>query len=193
MLYLTVQSGSHVLGQQVFTHYTREGQCELAANGVEAPYKMTWLEGRFKEDYVENVGVNCLNATLNSEAVIRRICRVLRWATGEMLDVAHNYVDAEEILLPKGAISAHKNDLVLIPVNMRDGILVGFGGATAGGTARCPTGRAGSPLSAAMSRRGTRSLSSDARWRASEAAASGGGRSTRHPSPIATSRRSLRR
>jgi len=33
----------------------------------------------------------------------------------------HNYINTEEMILRKGAIAAHKDELVLIPINMRDG------------------------------------------------------------------------
>ncbi len=39
----------------------------------------------------------------------------------------HNYIDTEERILRKGAISAHKGELVLIPINMRDGSVLAVG------------------------------------------------------------------
>ena len=39
----------------------------------------------------------------------------------------HNYIDVEERILRKGAISAQKGELVLIPINMRDGSILACG------------------------------------------------------------------
>ena len=39
----------------------------------------------------------------------------------------HNYIDMEERILRKGAIAAHKDELVLIPINMRDGSVLARG------------------------------------------------------------------
>ena len=39
----------------------------------------------------------------------------------------HNYIDTKEMILRKGAIAAHKDELVLIPVNMRDGSVLARG------------------------------------------------------------------
>ena len=36
----------------------------------------------------------------------------------------HNYIDMDSMILRKGAISAQKDELVLIPLNMRDGSLL---------------------------------------------------------------------
>ena len=39
----------------------------------------------------------------------------------------HNYIDVDEMILRKGAVSAHKGERLLIPINMRDGALVCVG------------------------------------------------------------------
>ena len=39
----------------------------------------------------------------------------------------HNYIDTKEMILRKGAIAAHKDELVLIPINMRDGSVLARG------------------------------------------------------------------
>ena len=41
-------------------------------------------------------------------------------------ETLHNYIDEDKILR-KGAISARKNEVVLIPINMRDGSIIGIG------------------------------------------------------------------
>ena len=39
----------------------------------------------------------------------------------------HNYIDTQEMILRKGAIAAHKDEKVLIPINMRDGSVLAIG------------------------------------------------------------------
>lgn len=39
----------------------------------------------------------------------------------------HNYIDTKNMILRKGAISAQKGEMVLIPVNMRDGSIIAVG------------------------------------------------------------------
>ena len=39
----------------------------------------------------------------------------------------HNYIDTKERILRKGSISAHKDERVLIPINMRDGSVLARG------------------------------------------------------------------
>ena len=46
---------------------------------------------------------------------------------GESFHTIHNYIDTSEMILRKGAIAAHKDELVLIPINMRDGAVLAKG------------------------------------------------------------------
>jgi len=39
----------------------------------------------------------------------------------------HNYIDHENNIVRKGAISAKQNEKLLIPINMRDGCIIGVG------------------------------------------------------------------
>ncbi len=39
----------------------------------------------------------------------------------------HNYIDTENMILRKGAVSARKGERLLIPINMRDGSLICIG------------------------------------------------------------------
>lgn len=40
------------------------------------------------------------------------------------IETVHNYIDFKDFVIRKGAISAHRNDIMIIPFNMEDGILV---------------------------------------------------------------------
>lgn len=42
-------------------------------------------------------------------------------------DCKHNYIDMKDLIIRKGAINAHKGNFVIIPLNMRDGIIFGEG------------------------------------------------------------------
>ena len=39
----------------------------------------------------------------------------------------HNYIDVDNRILRKGSISAQKDEMVIIPLNMRDGCIIGKG------------------------------------------------------------------
>lgn len=127
-LYLVVHSGSRILGQQVYDHYMREGHRALkrAGEADAVPYETTWLEGDLLAAYGEDMSTTCSYAEINREAMVSGICKGMKWKRDETLVIPHNYID-ELGVLRKGAISASKGEPVLIPANMRDGIIMGIG------------------------------------------------------------------
>ncbi len=50
----------------------------------------------------------------------------MKWKAVEQFSVAHNYLDASG-MLRKGAIAAEAGVRVIIPANMRDGMILGIG------------------------------------------------------------------
>ena len=56
------------------------------------------------------------------------MCNERTGMTGEDgFHTIHNYIDTDEMILRKGAITAHKGEKVLIPINMRDGSVLAVG------------------------------------------------------------------
>ena len=45
----------------------------------------------------------------------------------EEFTTCHNYIDLDNMILRKGAISAQKGERLIIPMNMRDGSIIGIG------------------------------------------------------------------
>ena len=58
-----------------------------------------------------------------AEILLNRIGR----EAGEAFHTIHNYIDTENMILRKGAISAYKGEKILIPINMRDGSVLATG------------------------------------------------------------------
>lgn len=125
-LYLVVHSGSRHVGVEVTEHYLREGQKSLKQSGIAVPYEMTWLDGELMQNYLHDVKSVQGYAMLNREIILREICKKMKWKTDCFGESIHNYVD-ENNILRKGACSAYKDDDVIIPINMRDGIILGTG------------------------------------------------------------------
>ena len=51
----------------------------------------------------------------------------MSWEPQEVFHTIHNYIDVEENIVRKGAISAKKGEKVLIPINMKDGSILAIG------------------------------------------------------------------
>lgn len=127
--YIVIHSGSRHLGKVVTEFYVDAGAKLLKERGVEVPYPLTWLEDGMMEDYFADVKVVQEYAQLNREIILSEIVKGMKIKTAEVFSSIHNYMDEScgERILRKGAISAGKDERVIIPVNMRDGVLLGTG------------------------------------------------------------------
>ncbi|MDE6760948.1 MAG: RtcB family protein [Lachnospiraceae bacterium] len=128
--YLVIHSGSRHLGMEVTEHYLKEGQHETQMKKQgHAAYEMTCLEGRLLDDYLHDLAVTQEYAANNRAAMIDEIVRGMKWRVMDSYTCIHNYVDfsGELPVLRKGAISAKTGEKVAIPINMRDGIILGTG------------------------------------------------------------------
>lgn len=134
-LYVVIHTGSRHLGKEVTEYYLSEGQKYLKANGINVPYEITWLEGKLMDDYLHDLQIVQDFASLNREIILDELVKGMKWKVLESYECIHNYVDvsAETLnsfgspILRKGAISAKKDEQVIIPINMRDGIILGTG------------------------------------------------------------------
>jgi len=122
-LYLVVHSGSRHLGLQVALHYQR-----LAAKlQPEIERDLAYLEGDPLKDYLHDMKIMQEYAVWNRKAMAETIITGMEWQTGARYTTIHNYIDLNTMILRKGAISADAGEIVLIPLNMRDGSLLCVG------------------------------------------------------------------
>lgn len=124
-LYLLIHSGSRYLGKAITEYYMNEGQKALKAKGIKVPYELTWLEGPLKDAYIHDVTIAQEYARLNRQIMVDEILRGMKWKSADQYDCPHNFLASG--LLRKGAIAAGKGEKVIIPINMRDGVILGTG------------------------------------------------------------------
>lgn len=124
-----IHSGSRHLGYEVTEYYLREGQRLLKKQGIVIPYELTYLTGELMQQYLHDLSIVQNFASRNREIMISEICKNMKWKVVNSYSCIHNYVDfsMETPVLRKGAISAKKDEPVIIPINMRDGIILGTG------------------------------------------------------------------
>lgn len=92
------------------------------------PHDLAYLEGELMQDYLHDMQI-CQNfADENRLAILLIISAFMGWSQVQpVFNVRHNYIDLEHGIVRKGAISAQENEIVLIPINMRDGCILGRG------------------------------------------------------------------
>lgn len=134
-MYLLVHSGSRHLGKEVTEYYVSQGQAGLNAQGIVVPYELTWLEGELKDSYIHDCMILQEYAELNRVIIISEILKGMKWKASEIYSCPHNYIAVDEQtmsifgapILRKGAVSAMNGERIMIPINMRDGVILGTG------------------------------------------------------------------
>lgn len=128
--YMVIHTGSRHLGKEVAEYYMDVGQKGLKSKGItDVPYELTYLTGTLMDDYLHDIAIVQEYADLNRRVIARDILKGMKWKEKESVSCIHNYVDfsGDKLLLRKGAISASADEEVIIPINMKDGVILGKG------------------------------------------------------------------
>ena len=88
------------------------------------PKDLAYVEGQSFKDYIHDMAIIQKYADLNRKAMASLIMRLMGWVEKEQFTTIHNYIDIDQMILRKGAVSAKKDEMLLIPINMRDGSLI---------------------------------------------------------------------
>ena len=78
-------------------------------------------------NYLHDVGIIQEYANKNRETMAKEIITRMGLSIEEEFTTCHNYIDLDNMILRKGAISAQKGERLIIPMNMRDGSIIGIG------------------------------------------------------------------
>ena len=94
------------------------------------PKELSYLVGEHREMYLHDMKLCQDFAKINRRAIQSVICYYMSWEVTketERFQTIHNYIEHETNIVRKGAISAKSGEKLLIPINMRDGCILGIG------------------------------------------------------------------
>lgn len=123
--FLVIHTGSRDLGRQVADYYQNLAIEQYAA-GEGVPVELSYLTGEGRNAYLHDMRICQQFAQQNRAIIAANILRGMGWTEISRFETVHNYIDNENIIR-KGAVAAHADELLLIPINMRDGSLVCVG------------------------------------------------------------------
>ena len=103
-------------------------KAEYRAKDCDIPKDLAYLTGHYKDDYLHDMAICQEYAMINRSVILNIILEKLGLGNGHnAFETIHNYIDIESNIIRKGAINADKGKKLLIPLNMRDGCIVGIG------------------------------------------------------------------
>jgi RNA-splicing ligase RtcB len=133
-LYLVVHSGSRNFGWKIAKFYQEKAK-EMTEKGSVTP-GLEYLQGEWMCKYIEDMKVAQDMAKLNRKVILDYLSDYFGISglggffsndSQGMIESVHNYINFDDLIVRKGAISAHVGEKVIIPFNMRDGIIIGTG------------------------------------------------------------------
>lgn len=154
-LYLVIHTGSRHLGVEVCDYYQNEGyhqmlyywqkerqmlikslkyngrekeiESELAKHTFDIPKSLAYVKGHLFDQYIHDMKIVQEYARWNRFAIADTIIKNMNLIKSGCFETVHNYIDTENMILRKGAVSAQDGEKLLIPINMRDGSLICVG------------------------------------------------------------------
>ena len=91
-------------------------------NGLGVPRK--YLQGEYMFNYCVDMVIAQTYAEVNRQTMLDLICNATGMTYADNISAIHNYIDFADFTIRKGAVAAYKGQKLVIPFNMRDGILI---------------------------------------------------------------------
>jgi len=125
--------------QRIINEYKntkKEKQIQKAINKIKnmevtppIPKDLCYLEGKLFDDYIHDMRIAQDYASENRREMIKVLLDYFRLDLQDLehFETIHNYINMDDMILRKGAISAYSGEIVLIPINMRDGCIIARG------------------------------------------------------------------
>ena len=119
--------------QKLIEQYKAEGrETELEAaikamyaeQSTDVPKQLAYVSGNLFTSYIHDMKIVQEFAALSRRAMMEEIIRGMKLKVDEQFTTIHNYIDTENMILRKGAVSAQAGERLIIPINMRDGCLI---------------------------------------------------------------------
>lgn len=149
-LWITVHSGSRHFGKKVCEYWQKRAQIidhtndineiikntkdksqiqsriqEFKNKQISKPKGLEWLEDIDYFGYLYDMIFCQVYASINRKIISDMIIKdYLKSYPSEEIESIHNYIDFKDMVIRKGAISSYQNQKMVIPFNMKDGILV---------------------------------------------------------------------
>lgn len=127
---LIVHSGSRNLGKRIAEHFQQIAVKISKEMGITVPKGMEYLPlTAGGERYIHWATIAQAYARYNRRFMLAIMLEFfgVKYDEIKIVESVHNYIAEKDQVIRKGAISAHEGELVIIPLNMADGTIIGVG------------------------------------------------------------------
>jgi tRNA-splicing ligase RtcB (3'-phosphate/5'-hydroxy nucleic acid ligase) len=123
--YLVIHTGSRNMGKQVADYY----QKIAIEKGTSSQKDLCYLTGTDKDNYLHDMKICQEYAVENRNTIASLILSHFDTKIKDLdnFTTIHNYINFDDDIMRKGAVSAQKFETLIVPMNMRDGSLICVG------------------------------------------------------------------
>lgn len=125
-LYLLLHSGSRNFGNKMAIEFEKIA-IEKHCYGEGVLKELSYLDGADAEEYLRCAKICNEYATWSHSIMAEEICKVMDFDVEDNIVTVHNRIDLNDMVIRKGAISCHKDENVIIPINMAYGTFLAKG------------------------------------------------------------------
>lgn len=101
-----------------------EARAKLSLSNTNSKDDLQCLVGSDAIGYLIDMIFAQAYAKFNRKYIGDAICRVLGGGFKDSIECIHNYIDFDDMIIRKGSIRSYVGERMIIPFNMRDGILI---------------------------------------------------------------------
>ena len=139
-VWITIHSGSRNFGKRICEYWQNKAikkinnddkndiKKKIAKNkkssGFKCSEELLWLDGEDAVGYLFDMIFCQIYAEVNRQHMMDIIMKIIDVKPIETIETVHNFIDFHDFIIRKGAIRSYIGEKMIIPFNMRDGILI---------------------------------------------------------------------
>ena len=121
--YLIIHSGSRNIGLMLAEYFQRMA-IEKHCYGEGRLKELSYIEGRDAEDYLKYAKFCDEYARLSRRVIADIIIEEMGFEEDSSFTTVHNYINQDDMIIRKGAVSCKKDEMILVPINMAYGSFI---------------------------------------------------------------------
>lgn len=121
--YLIIHSGSRNIGLMLAEYFQRMA-IEKHCYGEGRLKELSYIEGRDAEDYLKYAKFCDEYARLSRRVIADIIIDEMGFEEESSFTTVHNYINQDDMIIRKGAVSCKKDEMILVPINMAYGSFI---------------------------------------------------------------------
>jgi len=128
-VYLHIHSGSRGFGAKIAEYHQAKAYMHYEGGKLpkSTPKSLAWLSEEDAELYKKDSIIAQRYASLNRAVMADAISKAMKWELMDHIESVHNFIDFDAGVIRKGAISAQTGEMLVIPISMADGVIIGRG------------------------------------------------------------------